>query len=67
MEQKDLLNRQRETIHFNESCGENLNLIKTNKKNPPSKQNKQTTRNLPQTSVETNFPGSSFMTKAHFT
>lgn len=40
MEQKDLLNRQREGIHFNENCEENLDLIKTNKKNP--KQTKQT-------------------------
>lgn len=31
MEQKDLLNRQREGIHFNENCGENLDSIKTNK------------------------------------
>lgn len=38
MEQKDLLNRQREGIHFNENCGGNLDLIKTNKKPKQTKQ-----------------------------
>lgn len=65
MEQKDLLNRQREGIHFNENCGENLHLIKTNKKTQANKTNKQ--QGIYHRYQWRHFPGSSFMTKAHFT